>query len=165
MIITKYLLLFIWALLLLGITAFICKQLAFGKQKTKETINISEAIYLSSLVISSGLVFQKAMQNISLAFDNIYKMAPSEIYFQFAKTSSAISISGIVLFIMSIYISKFFSTIFFSSRKESVEFDSDNISYALIRASLMISTSLVFVQISENIFTYLIPTITLPFYR
>ena len=163
--IIKHATLFIWALLLLGIVCFIIKQLAFGKRKSNENINISEALYLTSLIISAGIIFQKIIQSVSIAFDNISKIHPTEIYLQFIKISSAISVSGIILFIISLYVSKFLSSLFFGSRNEFVEFDADNKAYALIRGALMFTVSLVFLQLGENIINYLIPTITIPIYR
>lgn len=163
--IIKHISLFIWALLLLGIICFLIKQLAFGKRKSHENINMSEAIYLASLIISAGLIFQKVMQSISIAFDSISKIQPTKIYFQFIKTSSAISVSGIILFIISLYVTKYLSTLFFGNRQAIVEFDSENKAYALIRGALMFTITLVLLQLGENIFSYLIPGITLPFYR
>lgn len=163
--ILKHILLFVWALLLLGTVCFIIKQLAFGRRKTNENINISEAVYLASLIISAALIFQKVFQFILIAFDNIYKIQPTEIYLQFIKTSSAISVSGIILFVISLYVARFLSTLFFSNRKDIIEFSSDNISFALVRGALMIFVSFVFLQLGENIFNYLIPSITIPFYR
>jgi len=163
--IIKHTTLFIWALLLLGIVCFIIKQLAFGKRKSNENINISEALYLASLIISAGLIFHKIILSISIAFDNISKIQPTEIYLQFIKTSSAITVSGIILFVISLYVSKFLSTLFFGSRKEFVEFEADNRSYALIRGALMFIVSIVLLQLGENVITYLIPSITLPIYR
>jgi len=163
--IIKQLSLFLWTLLLLGTVCFLIKQLAFGKQKKSENINTSEALYLASLIISAGLIFQKVIQSISIAFDNISKIQSSQIYLQFIKTSSAISVSGIILFVISLYIAKYLSTLFFGSRKDIVEFDSENNAYALIRGALMFSITLVLLQLGENIFSYLIPSITLPFYR
>jgi hypothetical protein len=162
---TKYILLFVWALLLLGIVFYIIKQLAFGRRKANETINMSEAVYLAALIISSGLIFQKVIQSIAIAFDNISKIQPAQIVFQSIKTSSAISVTGIIILIISLYIAKLFSFLFFNNRKDIVEFGADNKSFAIMRGALMISTTLVFLQISESIFSYLIPTITIPFYR
>jgi len=157
--------LLVWALLLLGIVCYLIKQLAFGKRKTNESINVSEAIYLASLVIAAGLIFQKVLQSIAVAFDNISKMQYDKIYFQFIKTSSAISVSGIILFVVSLYMARFLSTLFFGNRKPIVEFGDDNWSYSIIRGALMLTVSFMLLQVGESIFSYLIPGITLPYYR
>ncbi len=163
--ITKYILLFIWSLLLLGLVLYIIKQLVSGKRKLNENINISEAVYLASLIISSGLIFQKVVQSIVIAFDNISKIQPAQIVFETIKTSSAISVTGIIILILSFYVAKLFSSLIFSNRKERVEFVADNKPFGIVRGALMISTSFVFLQVSEGIFSYLIPSITIPFYR
>ncbi len=162
---TKYLLLFIWSLLLLGVVFYIIKQLVFGKRKTNEAINVSEAIYLASLIISSGFIFQKVVHSIAISFDNILKIQPAQIILQSIKTGSAISVTGIIILLISLYIAKLFSFIFLNNRKEIVEFNADNVSFAIVRGALVVSTTYVFLQISESIFPFLMPTITIPFYR
>jgi len=150
---------------LLSIVFYLIKRLVFGKRKSSQNINISEAVYLSSLIIAAGIVFQRVIQSTAIAFDNILKIEPANIYFQFIKTSSAISVTGIILFIISLYVAKFLSALFFGKRKDIVEFDSDNKSYAIMRGALMFSVSFVFLQLGETIFNYLTPSITIPFYR
>ena len=161
----KYVILFVWALLLLGTVCYLIKRLFYAKRKTDSAINMSEAIFVASLIISTSLVLQKVMQYVSIAFDTILKIKPGEVYLQFIKTSSAISVCGIILLGISLLISKFLSTVFFGKTKDIIEFDADNIPFSLIRAILMISVSIVFLQLGESIFNYLIPSITIPFYR
>lgn len=157
--------LFVWALLLLGTVCYLIKRLFYAKRKMDQAFNMSEAIFIASLIISAALVLQKVMQSISIAFDTILKIKLGDVYLQFIKTSSAISVCGIILFGVSLLISKFLSSIFFGKTKDIIEFDADNMPYSLVRAVLMISVSIVFLQVGENIFSYLIPTITIPFYR
>ena len=157
--------LFIWALLLLGTVCYLIKRVVFVKRKMDQALNISEAIFVTSLIISAAIILQRVMQSISIAFDTISKIKPGEIYLQFIKTSSAISVCGIILFGISLLTSKFLSSIFFGKRKDIIEFADDNKIYSLIRAALMICVSIVFLQLGENIFSYLIPSITIPFYR
>jgi hypothetical protein len=165
MIIAKYVSLFLWTLLLLGVVFYIIKHIAFSKGKASEEINTSEAMYLASLIIAVGLVFQKVVQSIAIAFDNILKIQPGQLFFQSIKTSSAISVIGILIFIISFYVAKFFTSLFFGKRKDVIEFNADNKSFALVRGAILLAVSFVFLQVSESMFTYLIPTVTTPFYR
>jgi hypothetical protein len=165
MIITKYVSLFLWSLILLGVTFYVLKQLAFSKGKASEDINISEAIYLVSLIIAVGLVFQKVIQSIAISFDNIVKIQKTQLFSQSVKTASAISVIGILIIIISLYVAKFFTSLFLGNRKDVIEFHADNKSFALVRGALLLTVSFIFLQISESIFIYLMPTVTTPFYR
>lgn len=163
--IIKYFALFAWAFILFGTMSFIVKQLVFRKRKGETTINPSESIYLAALIISIGLILQKIIISLSSAFDNIYKIQPNDIFLQFIKTGSSVSVCGIIILFISMFISNFFLSLFFGRRKDSIEFESDNKYYALIKGVLVSILTLCFLQVADDIFTYLIPTITLPFYR
>ncbi|MEO7482305.1 MAG: hypothetical protein ABIT81_01000 [Ferruginibacter sp.] len=161
----KHITLFFWTLIILGVVVFLIKQVAFGKRKINEEVNSSEAIYLGALIISAGIILQRLIGYVAISYDNIYKMQLQHPFYQFVKSGSSISVSGVILFGLSVFIAKFLSTIFFGSRNAVIEFGNNNKAYAIVRSALIISVSLLFLQLAENIIQYLIPTISIPLYH
>lgn len=159
--IAKNITLFIWAFILLGITAYFIKQFLFRKKKTTD-MNMAEGIYLSALIISVGIIFQSAMQSITTSYDNSQKLVNDNFLVKFAQSSSSISVIGIIAFILALFTAKFISSIFIGNRNRAIELESDNKVYSLIQGALIIVTCMLFSAVLNSVFINFIPTISIP---
>ena len=154
----------VWALLLTGGVIYLIKAFAFLKRKKEKEYNVSESIYLTSVILSAASVLKSSLLMIFQSYDITYKLSHEKLYYEIIKTSSAISITGIVLLALNVLIARFISSIFFPKRNELLEFDNNNIPYAIIRSAILVIVVLLFSLSSEGLMGYFVPN-DIPFFR
>jgi len=161
----KYLFLFGWSLVLFSIVIIIIRSHAFIRRKKGTDLNLSEAIYAIALLVAAALVLIPVMQALAVDFDISQKFYPEKMLATLINSGSLISISGLGLFVLFFMAGRGLSTLFFFRRKALIEFDANNLSYALLRAGLLLCLSILLSPICSPIFQLLTPTITTLFYR
>jgi len=165
MLVLKYIFLFCWSLILLSIVIFIIRSHPFIRRKKNENLNLSEAIYALSLLISATLVLVPLLQALATDFDITQKFYPDKVVTTLVNSGSLISIAGIFVFILFFVTARGLSTLFSFKRQPLIEFNADNVPYSLLRAGLLLSLSLLLSPFCNTLFQYLLPAITSPFYR
>ena len=154
----------IWTLLLTGGVVYLIKALAFLKRKKEKEYNVSESIYLTSVIISAATILKSSLLLIFQSYDITNKISHEKLYYEIIKTSSAISITGIVMLVLAVLIARFISSIFYPKRNELLEFDNNNIPYAIIRSAVLIIVVLLFSLSFDGLMGYFVPN-DIPFFR
>lgn len=162
--IAKYLLILIWIFLFLSVTLYLIRQIVF-KKKTITSINLSEAIYISFAFLSIAIILSGAIKSILVGYDNLKKIQDGNFLFKFFKSSSAISVTGIIIFICAFYATKFISQVLLGNRKDIIELDADNKAFAVIKGAILLTVCILFSVVADSIYLLLIPSITVPFYH
>lgn len=165
MTVIKYLFLFGWSLVLLSIVIFIIRSHAFIRRKKEADLNLSEAIYTLSLLVAAALVFTPVLQALAMDFDIAQKFYPEKVLVTLVDSGSLISMAGLGLFVLSFVAGRGLSTLFFFRRKALIEFDANNLSYALLRSGLVLCLSIILSPLCSPLFQLLLPVITTPFYH
>jgi hypothetical protein len=165
MVLFKYVYLFCWSLILLSMVIFITRWHPFIRRKNNGNLNLSEAIYAISLLVSGALVLSPLLQTLGTDFDITGKFYPDKLVVTLVTSGSLITVTGIFVFVLLVFAARGLSTLFFFGRKPLIEFDADNIGYALLRAAVLLSLSLLFTPLCGSLFEYFLPTIAMPFYR
>lgn len=165
MITIKYVFLFCWSIVLLSMVIFIIRWHPFIHRKKSGDLNLSEAIYAISMLISATLVFSPLLQLLGTDFDITQKFYSDKVAITLITSGSLISVAGILVFALILLSARGLSTLFFFDRKPLIEFEANNIGYSLIRAGLLLSVGLLFAPFCGNLFQFLLPTIMTPFYR
>jgi|GEM_PF-5499554 len=165
MVLVKYVYLFAWSLILLSMVIFIIRWHPFIRRKKNGNLNLSEAIYAISLLASGALVLSPLLQKLGTDFDITGKFYSDKLVVTLVTSGSLITVTGIFVFVLLVLAARGLSTFFYFGRKPLIEFDADNIGYALLRAGVLLSLSLLFTPLSGNLFQYFLPTIAMPFYR
>ena len=154
----------VWALLLTGGVIYLIKAFAFLKRKKEKEYNVSESIYLTSVIISAATILKSSLLLIFQSYDITNKISHEKLYYEIIKTSSAISITGIVMLVLAVLIARFISSIFYPKRNELLEFDNNNIPYAIIRSAVLIIVVLLFSLSFDGLMGYFVPN-DIPFFR
>lgn len=162
--IVKYIFVIVIAFISFGTSMYLSKQFAFFKKKNEE-INSSEAIFLVSIILSSGLILKNVMGIIAVTYDNFALIKPEDFYIEFLKTAGALTFCGLLILLMAIYFAKIFNFIFWGKRNENIEFGNNNIQFALIYGSLILSLTLTLMEVTEHLLTGLIPNVVIPNYH
>jgi len=165
MMVLKYVFLFCWSLILLSMVIFIIRSHPFIRKKKNENLNLSESIYALSLLISATLVLAPLMQTLATDFDLTQKFYPDKAVITLVNSGSLISVAGIFVFILLFVTARGLSTLFSFNRQPLIEFNADNVGYSLLRAGLLLSLSLLLSPFCNTLFQFLLPAVTLPFYR
>ena len=154
----------IWTLLLTGGVVYLIKALAFLKRKKEKEYNVSESIYLTSVIISAATILKSSLLLIFQSYDITNKISHEKLYYEIIKTSSAISITGIVMLVLAVLIARFISSIFYPKRNELLEFDNNNMPYAIIRSAVLIIVVFLFSLSFDGLMGYFVPN-DIPFFR
>jgi len=154
----------IWTLLLTGGVVYLIKALAFIKRKKEKEYNVSESIYLTSVILSAATILKSSLSLIFQSYDITNKISHEKLYYEIIKTSSAISITGIVMLVLAVLIARFISSIFYPKRNELLEFDNNNMPYAIIRSAMLIIVVLLFSLSFDGLMGYFVPN-DIPFFR
>ena len=154
----------VWALLLTGGVIYLIKAFAFLKRKKEKEYNVSESIYLTSVILSAATILKSSLSFIFKSYDITNKISHEKLYYEIIKTSSAISITGIVILALTVLIARFISSIFYPKRNELLEFDNNNIPYAIIRSAVLIFMILVFSLSFDSLMEFFVPN-DIPFFR
>ena len=165
MIAIKYFFLFGWSLILISIVIFIIRSHAFIRRKKEADLNLSESIYAIALLVAAALVLIPVMQALATDFDVVQKFYSEKMLVTLINSGSLISMAGLGLFVLFFVTGRGLSTLFFFRRKALIEFDSNNLSYALLRAGLLLYLSILLSPLCSPLFQLLMPAITTPFYR
>jgi hypothetical protein len=165
MIAIKYLFLFGWSLVLLTIVIIIIRSHAFIRRKKDADLNLSESIYALALLGSAALLLPSVLQTLALNFDIIQKFYPDKMLVTLVNSGSLISIAGLGLFVLFFVAGRALSTLFFYKRNALIEFNANNLSYALLRSGLVLCLSILFSPLCSSLLQLLMPTISTPFYR
>jgi hypothetical protein len=153
-----------WAIFLLSIMSLSARKLVFRKKRSEE-INLSESIYLSALLIAIAMVVSAVMPNLSIAYDSLAQLHRGKFVMPFVRTASIVSVCGFLLLMVSWFVSRFISMLFFNNRKDVIEFGSDNRSFALIRSILLLTITYILFLVTQDLFSYLLPSFAIPFYH
>lgn len=162
--ITRFFSLFGWSILLIGAICYVIRLAVFKKKGSSEDLNLAEALYLSVLIIASGIIIYEVIRSISIAYD-VHAKLNANFFWPFVKTGSVLSIVGVAILLLSVFLSKILSMIFFGKRKDAVELTSNNYPFIITRCALLLVVSYILVEISSEVFNYLLPDIKIPFYR
>ena len=154
----------IWTLLLTGGVVYLIKALAFLKRKKEKEYNVSESIYLTSVILSAATILKSSLSLIFKSYDITNKISHEKLYYEIIKKSSAISITGIVMLALAVLIARFISSIFYPKRNELLEFDNNNMPYAIIRSAVLIIVVLLFSLSFDGLMGYFVPN-DIPFFR
>ena len=154
----------VWTLLLSGGVIYLIKAFAFLKRKKEKEYNVSESIYLTSVIFSAGFILKSSVSMISQSYDITYKLFHNNLYYEIIQTSSAVTITGIVLLALAILISRLISSLFYPKRNELLEFDNNNIPFAIIRSAVLIFVVLVFSLSFDSLAEFFVPN-DIPFFR
>jgi hypothetical protein len=161
----KYVVLFGWSLVLLSIVIFIIRSHPFIRKKRGADLNISESIYAVAMLVSASLVLAPLLQVIASDFDIALKFYPEKWMATLVTSGSLMSIFGVGIFILLFVTTRGLSTLFFFKRDPLIEFDANHIAYALLRAGLLLSLSLLLSPFCGQLYQYLLPAISTPFYH
>jgi hypothetical protein len=165
MLILKYCVLFGCALVLLAMAVFIIRSHSFIRRKKGGNLNASEAIYGVGLLLGAVLVVAPALQTIATGFDISEQFYANKFLSTLVTSGSLITVSGMAIFIMLLLTARAMSTLFFFKRKPLIEFDANNLPYALFRAGLLLSLTYLLSPFYQPLFQHLLPVIATPFYR
>jgi hypothetical protein len=161
----KYLFLLGWSLVLLSIVIFIIRSHAFIRRKKETDLNLSESIYALTLLVSATLVLIPVLQALATDFDIAQKFYPERMLVTLIDSGSLISMAGLGLFVLFFVAGRGLSTLFFYRRKPLIEFDANNLNYALLRSGLVLCLSILLSPLYSPLLQLLMPAITTPFYR
>jgi hypothetical protein len=154
----------IWTILLIGCVIYLIKKFSFLKRKKDKEYNLSESIYLISIMISMGIMLKTCILNISKSYDILFKQMPNAFFYKIIQISSSLCVTGIILLMLIILISRFISGIFYPKRNELLEFENNNIAYSLIRSGVLLFVLLVFSSSLDYLLETFIPN-DIPFFR
>jgi hypothetical protein len=165
MIVVKYSFLFVWTLILLSMVIFVIRSHRFIRRKKEADLNGSEAIYILALLLAATLVLVPVLETLALDFDIAQKFYQNRILVTLINTGSLISLEGMAFFVLLFVAGRGLSTLIFFGRKPLVEFAANNLTYALLRAGLLLCLSLLLSPLCSTIYQLLLPAISTPFYR
>jgi len=165
MTVVKYLFLFSWTLVLLSIVIFIIRSHAFIRRKKEADLNLSESIYALALLVAAAPVLIPVQHALELDFDIAQKFYPDRMMVTLVDSGSLISMAGLGMFVLSFVAGRGLSTLFFYRRKPLIEFNANNLGYALLRSGLVLCLSILLSPLCTPLFQLLMPAITTPFYR
>jgi hypothetical protein len=165
MTVIKYLFLFSWTLVLLSIVIFIIRSHAFIRRKKEADLNLSESIYALALLVAAAPVLIPVQHALELDFDIAQKFYPDRMMATLVDSGSLISMAGLGMFVLSFVAGRGLSTLFFYRRKPLIEFNANNLGYALLRSGLVLCLSILLSPLCTPLFQLLMPAITTPFYR
>ena len=162
--VAKYALLFGWSLILLFMVLFVIRNHPFIRRRKEPTLNLSEAIYAVGLLASAVVVLTPALEILASDYDISQKLYADKFLWNLIESGSLVSLAGIAIFLLFVLTSRGLSTLIFAKRLPLIEFNANNISYALLRAGLLLSVSILLSQFCRPVFQAFLPTITTPFY-
>ena len=165
MTVIKYLFLFGWSLVLLSIMIFIIRSHPFIRRKKEADLNLSESIYAFALLVTAALVLMPVLQALQQDFDIAQKFYPEKMLVTLVNSGSLISMAGLGLFVLFFVAGRGLSTLFFYRRNPLIEFNANNLSYALLRSGLVLCLSILLSPFCSPLFQLLMPAISMPFYR
>lgn len=165
MTVIKYLFLFVWSLVLLSIVIFIIRSHAFIRRKKEADLNLSETIYALALLVAAATVLIPVIQALATDFDIVQKFYPEKMLVTLIDSGSLISMAGLGLFVLFFVAGRGLSTLFFFRRKPLIEFDANNLSYAILRSGLVLCLSILLSPLCSPLLQLLMPAIDMPFYR
>lgn len=163
--IIKYVVIFMWSLILLAMVLAVIRLHPFIRRKKEKDLNVSEGIYAATLLVSAALIMAQAVQNLGLAFDVTQKLYPQKFWMSFLKIGSVIAVSGLLLFLLTVVAARWLSVLVVGDRHPLIELDADHRGYALLRAGLLLALTLLVIGFSGAVFQLMIPEVELPFYR
>jgi len=164
MTVIKYLFLFGWSLVLFSIVIFLIRSHAFIRRKKNADLNLSESIYVISLLVSAAVVLIPVLQTLATDFDVVQQFYKERMLAMLINSGSLISMAGLGFFVLFFTTAYGLSTLFFFRRKALIEFNANNLSYALLRSALLVSLTILLTPICSPLFQSLMPAITTPFY-
>jgi hypothetical protein len=164
MLVVKYVFLFGWSLVLLAMVIFIIRSHPFIRKKKGRSMNASEAVYASGLLLSATLVLAPLLQTLATDYDIVLKFYPDKVGATLITSGSLMTVAGLVLFILLFITCRGLSTLLLFKRVPLIEFDANNIAYALLRAGLLLSMSYLLSPFYQLLFQYLLPVTATPFY-
>ena len=161
----KYLFLFCWSLILLSIVIYIIRSHAFIRRKKETGVNLSESIYALSLLVGATLALAPVLQTLAVDFDIVQKFYSEKMWVTLVDSGSLISMAGLGLFVLFFVTARGLSTLLLFRRKALIEFEENNLSYALLRAGLLLCLSILLSPLCSPLFQLLLPAIKTPFYH
>jgi len=163
--VVKYLFLFGCSLVLLSIVIFIIRSHAFIRRKKEADLNLSESIYALALLVAAAIVLIPVLHVLDLDFDIVQKFYPEKMLVTLVNSGSLISMAGLGLFLLFFIAGRGLSTLFFYRRNALIEFNANNLGYALLRSGLVLCLSILLSPLCSPLLQLLMPTITTLFYR
>ena len=160
----KYIFLFGWSLVLLFMLLFAIRVHPVIRKKKEKNLNLSEGIYTVALLICAVIVLAPALENLAVDYDISQKLYTEKFLNTFIETGSIISLAGMGVFLLLTVTARGLSIVLVGKRLPLVEFDADNVTYALIRSGLMLAVTLLLVPFYRPVFQALLPMIATPFY-
>jgi len=154
----------VWAFLYIGGYFYLIKKFGFYKRIKVDDYNLSESIFLVSMLITSGIIITSCIENINKSFDIFYKTSQNNFYFEIIKNACGISFLGFIIGALMYISGYFFCSMFFENKNQILEFENNNISYSLVRSRVLIVIVFVFYSTLTNLLGLLVPNDIL-FYR
>lgn len=137
----------------------------FKKTDEDGRLNISYGVWFTFLIIAALTIMLHTTAILNEAVDIIYKNESSSKIKDVAKTSTLLIGFSALWFFVCFFISGYLSTVFVGKRSDQNEINTNNISYFLIKGSLLTSLILCLTTAFEKILRSFIPSIQIPFYH
>lgn len=133
--------------------------------KTEENnLKISYGIWLSSVIISGGIIISTLLKSVFEAVDVIQRMNQENLIIQISKLAGSLLFVSMSWLFLWYFLTKSIGKIFYkTSLSESLE--NDNTGYFLIQGSVLVSLIFCSSAILEILLKMLIPSIDIPFYH
>ena len=147
----------IWTFALIGGFLNLIKKYGIYRRKQELEFNLSESIFISSMILSAGIIQFACIGSINKLFDVLYKTSPNEFYFNLIKNACGISFIGIILGVVFSITAYFLTSIFFAKRNQLLEFENNNIQYSLVRSIILIVLLIAFYSSIVSVFELLVP--------
>jgi hypothetical protein len=165
---SKTIALTISAIIAIVIMLFII-QLLIRKLKPKSEqdgkLKSSYGVWFACLFMGALIVTGETINLLSIAFDNIYKNTPNNLFGQIVKTASLFIGLSALWFLLWYVISNLLSVTIVGKRKNENEIEANNVSYFLIKGILIIGFIFCLSSVFEIILRNFMPSIQIPFYH
>jgi len=165
---SKSIVLSLAVLVALATTIMLIKVLlrkAKNKNSEDGRIKLSFGIWSTTLFLSCSLIITKAISLLSMAVDNIYKIAPAKIIPESFKEGSLFIGLSLTWLLLWYYIVNILSVLVTGKRSEAREVDTDNYVFFLISGILLIGFIICLLPAFEIILRVFIPSVDMSFYH
>ena len=141
-------------------------QLKFAKiSKTNEDgkLKTSFSIWIGAIFLASTFLFSSMLKTLNDAL-NIYKSFESPILSSLKTASIYLGLTTVWIIIL-ILINNILVNLIYENRKEKQEMESDNYTYFILKAFLLVGSACALLPAFESLLKMFLPIIQTPFYH